>query len=218
MSRDRLLGRVAAWTALIVLGVATAVQLIVPLSGRLAANLTWSRDELAACRDAAPACIASTVPIDPVFAWIGLASVVVIAVALVVCWSPQRWWVGPGLQRPARPGVFSTPEWFRLLGLAALLLNACGLLVVGNRRTGVWMLEYLWPLGASVLVIVLATVSIRATAGSIDEETRGLLAREFPFWITRREAARRAGAAARTAAPPPAGSRRAARDGGGTRG
>lgn len=219
VSPERTVGRVAAWTALIALACASAVQLILPLAGRLAANLTWSRDELAACRESARTCVASTLPIDSSLAWIGLGAVAVIAIALAVCWSPRRWWAGPGTTRPARPGVFSTPEWFRLLGFAALLLNACGLLVVGNRWTGVWMLEYLWPLAASVVVIALATVSIRSTAGRLDDETRGLLDREFPFWITRRETALRAGVAApRRDVPPAAGSRRAARDGSGDRG
>ena len=215
MSPGRLVGRVAAWTAFVVLACASAVQLIVPLTGRLAANLTWSRDELVACRESAEPCVASTVTIDSSLAWIGLGGPVMIAVAIIVCWSPLRWWVGPGMTRPARPGVFSTPEWFRLLGFAALLLNACGLIVVGNRWTGVWMLEYLWALAASVGVIVLATASIHSSAGRIDDETRALLVREFPFWITRREAALRAGAAVPARGrTPAAGSRRAAREGG----
>lgn len=212
MVTSRTIGRVTAWTVLTGAVAASAVQLLVPLAGILTAQFTWSGEELVACREAATPCVASTTPIGPYLAWVGLVPVVLVALALIVCWSPRRWWVGPGVERPARPGVFSTPEWFRLVAVGLVLLNACGLLVVSNRSVGVWMGEYAWPIVGSALLIGLATFSVRATAATIDPETRALLAREFPFWLSRRETALRAGTSVAQTPRAAAGSRRAARE------
>lgn len=189
---DQRIGRVAAWVVAVAGIAATVVIGLLPQLGRLIAGFAWSSAQKEACLASAAPCAVSVVPFGPWLAWIALSWIALIAFAIVLCWSPRRWWISRGVERPRAPGVFSTPEWFRLHAFAALLITAMAFAATLARGSTFVLWEFAWPLGAAVAAIALATLAIRTTATRIDGATRAALEREYAFWLFRSERRRRA--------------------------
>ncbi|SIT87496.1 hypothetical protein [Microbacterium sp. RU33B] len=182
-TKGETVGRIAAWIVAVASVLSTVALVLVPLGGQLAAAIAWTRAQKDACLEGAVPCAMSTVPFGPWLAWWAAGWAAVILVALLVCWSPRRWWTPRGDVTPLRPGVFSTPEWFRMHAGAGFLIILLGFAVTAGRYSDMPVWGYGWGSAIALVTAVLATVCIRSTADRLDERTRAGLARGYAFWL-----------------------------------
>lgn len=146
--------------------------------GSLVAMLSWSQEAQDACA-AEPGCAVNLVPGGVLPVWWALAWTALIAISIIVCWQPARWWSSRG---KGRFEVFadSTPRWLRVhAGVAAFV---CVILVFPGRSIGgAWAFSYLYAAGAAVLVMGLATLSLRHARTVLDPATFARLTGPGPF-------------------------------------
>lgn len=134
--------------------------------GGAIAQTTWTSQEKAACDDA-PGCVVNLVaggvaPVGWAIAWI-----VLIGLAVVICWSPTRWWSSRG-RGPVEIIADSSPRWLRLHAVVAAFL--CLLLIApGRSNSTTWALEYLIPSALALGVAGLATLSLRHARATLGE-------------------------------------------------
>lgn len=122
------------------------------------ALFTWTDARKAEC-EATAGCVVNVVPGGVVPVWWAIAWVVVIIAAIVVCWSPERWWSSRGRGR-IEFIADSSPKWLRVHAFVAAFL--CGVLTLPGRGiTTTWALEYLIPTLLALGAAGLATLSIR---------------------------------------------------------
>ena len=163
--------------------VATLLALLVLLLwpkvvGSLIAMLSWSQEAKDACATE-PGCAVNIVPGGVFPVWWALIWVAFIALSIVLCWSPNRWWSSRG---KGRFEVFadSTPRWLRVHAAVAILVSVI-LVFPGRSIAGVWALEYLYAAGAALLVVGLATLSLRAGRATLGPKEFDRLIGPGPF-------------------------------------
>ena len=183
MTKALRLGRIVGITNFVATMAAVAFLLLWPkVIGSLIAMLSWSEAAQDACA-AEPGCAVNVVPGGVLPVWWALAWVALIAVSVIVCWDPQRWWSSRGR---FRIDIFadSTPRWLRVhAGVAAFV---CLILVFPGRGiTGVWALEYLIAAVAALAVVGLATISLRRAKARLGEKEFARLIGPGPFAATR---------------------------------
>lgn len=177
-------------TTLAVLGLLIWPKVI----GSLIAMLSWSDEAKDACA-AAPGCAVNVVPGGVLPMWWTLAWVAIIAVSVLVCWPPARWWSSRGKGK-GKIEIFadSTPRWLRVHAAVAALVSVV-LVFPGRSIAGVWAPDYLIPAGAALLVVGLATLSLRAGRAKLGPNAFDRLIGPGPF-------SPRVGAASRAAHKP----------------
>lgn len=160
--------------------------------GSLIAMLSWSDEVKDACA-AEPGCAVNVVPGGVLPVWWTLAWVAIIALSVLVCWPPARWWSSRG---KGKIEIFadSTPRWLRVHAAIAVLVSII-LIFPGRSIAGVWAPEYLIPAGAALLVVGLATLSLRAGRAKLGPKAFDRLIGPGPF-------SPRVGAASRAADKP----------------
>jgi len=176
------LGRAVGATNVVATMAAVVGLLLFPkVVGSLIAMLSWSDDAKAAC-ESEPGCAVNLVPGGVLPVWWALAWIALIAISVLVCWSPNRWWSARGKGRAA---VFadSTPRWLRVhAGVAAFV---CVVLVFPGRSVaGAWAIEYLYAAIAAVAVMGLATLSLRSARAALDPKEFARLLGPGPFGAT----------------------------------
>jgi hypothetical protein len=179
----RRVGRALAWTVAVATILSTFALVFLPLAGQLIAQLTWSSERKESCLEGVEACAVTAVPFGSWLTGVAVGWAALIVFALVVCWSPRRWWTPTGRVTARRPGVFSTPEWLRLHAVVALIVIPVGLGITSGRTSTLVEWGMLWGAGLALAAIVLASVCIRTTVTRIDAETRAGLAKEYSFWL-----------------------------------
>ena len=190
---DLRIGRTMAWANAVASILGVIALFAVPMIGQGIALFTWTYEEQAACKASPEPCAISIFPEDSAPVWVGIAWVALILISLIVCWSPRRWWTPQGRTSPSRPGVFSTPEWFRLHAFVALVFNAAAMFGVG-RGNSFRHWEFAWPTAGAAAAIALATICIAVTAAVIPPSVREGLGRGYSFWLFAPELRRRAAA------------------------
>lgn len=132
--------------------------------GSLVAQMTWTDAQKADC-EATPGCVVNLVaggvaPVGWAIAW-----VLLIGVAVVVCWSPSRWWSSWG-RGAVEIIADSSPRWLRMHALVAAFV--CLLLIApGRSNSTTWALEYVIPTVLALGVAGLATLSIRRAKATL---------------------------------------------------
>lgn len=159
MTTGQRIGRLVGLANFVATMAALCVLLLWPkVIGSLVAMLSWPRDEQDACA-LEPGCAVNIVAGGVFPVWWALGWVAFIATSVLVCANPERWWSSRG---KGRFEVFadSTPRWLRVHAGAAVFM--CVILVFpGRSSAGVWAPSYLYPAAAALLVMGLATLSLR---------------------------------------------------------
>lgn len=183
MTNAHRVGRSVGITNFVATMAAVVLLLLWPkVIGSLIAMLSWSRQAQDACA-AEPGCAVNIVPGGVLPVWWALAWVALIAVSVIVCWDPQRWWSSRGR---FRMDIFadSTPRWLRVHACVAAFV--CLILVFPGRSiAGVWAPEYLIAAVAALAVAVLATVSLRRAKARLGDKEFARLIGPGPFAATR---------------------------------
>jgi hypothetical protein len=201
---DLRLGRVFAWIAAGTSLLSMIGLLLVPPLAALIAQLTWSEEAKEACEASVTPCTPSAIPGYSLPAWMGVIWPAILLICLLVCWAPRRWWTPRDSSgRPKQPGVYSTPEWLRALAVVAAITEIA--MTWGVGRSSLPAPDYLWPALLAVGVVLLASICIHVTAGSIPADTRLGLTTGYGFWLLPAERRRRSrltsGNSAGTASP-----------------
>ena len=165
MTSGERLGRVVGVVNVAATLAAVAGLLLFPkVVGSLIAMLSWSDEAKETC-ELEPGCAVNLVPGGVLPVWWAFAWIALIAVSVLVCWSPSRWWSARGAGRAA---VFadSTPRWLGVhAGVAAFV---CIVLVFpGRSSAGAWAIEYLYAAIAAIAVLGLAMLSLRSARAAL---------------------------------------------------
>ncbi|MEV8253534.1 hypothetical protein AB0O95_06155 [Rhodoglobus sp. NPDC076762] len=133
----------------------------VPLAASVVALATWSDAEIERC-EVDRACVLSTLSENALPVWFAVAWALIVAIAMVICWKPARWWVPvPGRGRLSLIRGFTSPFWIRTHAMVIALISVQCALGVVSRNNDVYALEYLWVALAAGTIAAIATISIR---------------------------------------------------------
>ena len=183
---DQRIGLVVGWVLTVSTICIPSTLLLVPATAGLVALATWPEARIDAC-SADRQCIVSTMPENALPVWVAFIWVAIIAVALAVCWKPERWWL-PNAQarRFVKVRTYTSPDWIRIHAIIAAGISfgvSFGVVKSGNDVSAP---EYLWPAGAALVIVAVATVSMRihkfATPGDVRRSLFLTLSAPVAFW------------------------------------
>ncbi|MBH0008867.1 hypothetical protein [Salinibacterium sp. SWN1162] len=95
----------------------------VPLAANAVALATWSDGEIERCK-VDSACVVSALSQNSLPVWFAVAWALIVAIAMVICWKPARWWVPvPGRGRVSLIRGFTSPWWVRRHAMAMTVIS-----------------------------------------------------------------------------------------------
>ena len=171
-SFDQSLGHIVGWVlSLSTIGFMLALFFI-PNVARIVALATWTPEQRAACPPDDRSCVVSTIPEDALPFWVALIWVGVIALGFAICWKPSRWWLpNAEARRQVKFRNFTSSDWIRIHGIIAAFVSLIMTQGVSVSKD-VFSPEYLWALAAALVIVVLATVSMRVHAFKTPQDVK----------------------------------------------